>query len=48
MLAAGRDYLGQAWWIATLPGVAIMCTILSINILGDWLRNWLDPNLRNQ
>jgi peptide/nickel transport system permease protein len=48
MLAAGRDYLGQAWWIATLPGIAIMCTILSINILGDWLRNWLDPNLRNQ
>lgn len=46
MLAAGRNTLEQAWWIATLPGVAIMLTVLSINILGDWLRDWLDPNLR--
>lgn len=46
MLAAGRNSLEQAWWIATLPGVAIMITVLSVNILGDWLRDWLDPNLR--
>jgi peptide/nickel transport system permease protein len=46
MLASGRNYLEQAWWIATLPGVAIMITVLSVNILGDWLRDWLDPNLR--
>jgi len=46
MLASGRNYLEQAWWVATLPGVAIMLTVLSVNILGDWLRDWLDPNLR--
>lgn len=46
MLAAGRNSLEQAWWIATLPGVAIMVTVLAINILGDWLRDLLDPNLR--
>lgn len=45
MLAAGREYLSQAWWIATFPGLAIMFTILSINILGEWLRRRLDPNL---
>jgi peptide/nickel transport system permease protein len=43
LLAAGRDYLDQAWWIATLPGLAIMATILSVNILGNRLREWLDP-----
>ncbi len=43
LLAAGRDYLDQAWWIATLPGLAIMFTILSVNILGNRLRERLDP-----
>ncbi len=43
LLAAGRDYLDQAWWIATFPGVAIMLTILSANILGNSLRQRLDP-----
>ncbi len=46
LLAAGRDYLDQAWWIATLPGVAIMLTILSINVLGNRLRQRLDPRGR--
>lgn len=46
MLAGGRTSLEQAWWIATLPGLAIMLTVLAVNILGDWLRDWLDPNLR--
>lgn len=46
MLAGGRTSLEQAWWIATLPGVAIMLTVLAVNILGDWLRDRLDPNLR--
>lgn len=46
MLAGGRTSLEQAWWIATLPGLAIMFTVLSVNILGDWLRDHLDPNLR--
>ena len=45
MLASGRTALEQAWWIATFPGVAIMVTVLSINILGDWLRDALNPRL---
>lgn len=47
LLAAGREYLSQAWWVATFPGLAIMVTVLSINILGDWLRDRLDPSLAN-
>ncbi len=46
MLADGRAYVASAWWLATFPGVAIMLTVLSINILGDWLRDLLDPYLR--
>jgi peptide/nickel transport system permease protein len=46
MLASGRNALEQAWWIATLPGIAIMVTVLAINVIGDWLRDLLDPNLR--
>jgi peptide/nickel transport system permease protein len=45
MLSDGRIYLSTAWWIATFPGVAIMLTALAINILGDWLRDALDPRL---
>ena len=46
MLSDGRDYLRQAWWLATLPGIAIALTVLSINLIGDWLRDYLDPRLR--
>ena len=46
MLASGRSALEQAWWIASFPGIAIMITVLSVNILGDWLRDRLDPSLR--
>jgi peptide/nickel transport system permease protein len=46
LLAAGRDYLEQAWWIATFPGLAIMTTILSINVLGNRLKQRLDPRSR--
>lgn len=48
MLAAGRNYLAEAWWVATFPGLAIMLTVLSINILGDWLRDRLDPSLADK
>jgi peptide/nickel transport system permease protein len=41
--ADGRDYLGTAWWISTLPGVAILLTVMAINFVGDWLRDVLDP-----
>jgi peptide/nickel transport system permease protein len=47
LLAAGRDYLDQAWWIATFPGLAIMATILSANVLCTRLKNRLDPRGRN-
>ncbi len=47
MLSAGRNYLQQAWWITFFPGLAIMLTVLSINLLGDGLRDALDPRLRN-
>lgn len=46
MLAEGRQYITYAWWLVVLPGVAIMLTVLSINMLGDWLRVRLDPKLR--
>jgi peptide/nickel transport system permease protein len=45
MLSDGRIYLSTAWWIATFPGLAIMLTALATNILGDWLRDALDPRL---
>lgn len=43
MLAAGRAYLTYAWWLATFPGLAIVITVLAGNLLGDWLRDELDP-----
>lgn len=46
MVAEGRDYLDRAWWIATFPGMAILLTVMSVNFLGDWLRDRLDPRLR--
>jgi peptide/nickel transport system permease protein len=46
MLADGRAYVTTAWWLATFPGLAIMLTVLGINLLGDWLRDILDPRLQ--
>jgi peptide/nickel transport system permease protein len=46
MLSDGRDYLTSAWWLATFPGLAITITVVCINVLGDWLRDRLDPRLR--
>lgn len=46
LLADGRDYLRHAWWITTFPGLAIMATVLAVNLVGDWLRDALDPRLR--
>lgn len=46
MLAEGREYLTSYPWIATFPGLAIMVAALSMNLIGDWLRNVLDPRLR--
>ena len=46
MVADGRNYLGSDWWIATFPGLAIFLTVFAVNFLGDWLRDHLDPRLR--
>ena len=46
MVAEGRDRLAGSWWIATIPGLAIMLTVVALNIFGDWLRDTLDPRLR--
>jgi ABC-type dipeptide/oligopeptide/nickel transport system permease subunit len=46
MLAEGREFLRHAWWVAFFPGLAIMLAVLSINLLGDGLRDALDPRLR--
>ncbi len=46
MLADGRVYLSTAWWLATFPGLAILITVLGINLFGDGLRDTLDPRLK--
>lgn len=48
ILSDGRAYLQDAWWIATLPGIALLITALGANLFGDWLRDYLDPRLRVQ
>lgn len=48
MLSDGRSYLQTAWWIATLPGFALLLTVLGANLFGDWLRDYLDPRLQIQ
>jgi dipeptide transport system permease protein len=46
MLANARDYIERAWWVVTFPGVAILITVLALNLLGDGLRDALDPRLK--
>ena len=46
MIAYGRDYLDDAWWVAFFPGMAIFLTVLAFNFLGDWLRDRWDTRLR--
>jgi peptide/nickel transport system permease protein len=46
MLNNGRLYLSTAWWLTAFPGLAIFVTVLAVNLLGDYLRDWLDPRLR--
>lgn len=47
MLSAGRGYLRDYWWVTTFPGAIIMITVFSFNVLGDGLRDALDPRLKN-
>jgi peptide/nickel transport system permease protein len=46
MIADGRGFLATAWWISLFPGLAMLLTVLAVNLLGDWLRDRLDPKLR--
>jgi peptide/nickel transport system permease protein len=46
MVNDGRNFLRQAWWLSTMPGIAIMLTVIALNLLGDSLRDALDPRLR--
>lgn len=46
MLADGRNYITTHWWVATFPGLALQITVLGLNLMGDWLRDTLDPRLK--
>lgn len=47
MLSDGREYIATSWWVATFPGVAITVTVLGVIFLGDWLRDVLDPKIKD-
>jgi dipeptide transport system permease protein len=46
MLARAREFITSAWWVVTMPGLAILITVLAINLIGDGLRDALDPKLK--
>jgi peptide/nickel transport system permease protein len=46
MIAEGREFVTSAWWVSGFPGLAILLVVLAFNLLGDWLRDTLDPRLR--
>ena len=46
MIADGRGFIATAWWITLFPGLAMLLTVLAVNLMGDWLRDHLDPKLR--
>lgn len=48
MVADGRDQIVTSWWLSFFPGVAIVLVVLSLNLLGDWLRDYFDPKLRHR
>lgn len=48
MVADGRDQILISWWISFFPGLAILLVVLSLNLLGDWLRDFLDPKMRQR
>jgi peptide/nickel transport system permease protein len=48
MISSGRDYILTAWWISVIPGVALVGTVLAASLIGDWLRDTLDPTLRGR
>jgi len=48
MVADGRDQILTAWWVSFFPGLAILLVVLSLNLMGDWLRDFLDPKMRQR
>lgn len=46
MISEGREYISTAWWVAAFPGIAILLTVMAVNMVGDWLRDVLDPRMR--
>jgi len=48
MVADGRSHIASAWWLSFPSGAAILLVVLAFNLFGDWLRDWLDPRLRQQ
>lgn len=48
MLSDGKTYINSAWWMTAFPGIAITITVLGVVFLGDWLRDFLDPNVRGR
>jgi peptide/nickel transport system permease protein len=46
MITEGQNYIATEWWVSTIPGLAILLVVMSLNFLGDWLRDRLDPRLR--
>ena len=46
MVSDGRSFISNAWWISVMPGLAIFVTVFAFNFLGDWLRDYFDPRLR--
>jgi peptide/nickel transport system permease protein len=46
MVAEGRDFIATSWWVSLFPGLAIMLVVLAFNLLGDWMRDALDPRMR--
>jgi peptide/nickel transport system permease protein len=46
MITEGQNYIATEWWVSMFPGLAILLVVMSLNFLGDWLRDRLDPRLR--
>ena len=47
-ISQGQEYLSTSWWISTVPGIAIVLTVIGVNLIGDWLRDALDPGIEGQ
>jgi peptide/nickel transport system permease protein len=45
-IASGRDFVSVAWWMSTMPGLVLFLTVMSLNMLGDWVRDITDPKMR--